>query len=85
MSFDPKKYLHHFDDCDMSDDEKTELIETLWMVAQSFVDRAFDQSHVTANDSPLTEPCDLSGQCANIPHAANDNTETLKTKGTAIS
>jgi len=40
-NFDPARYLHHFDDCTISKAEKIELIEALWLVAQSFADEAF--------------------------------------------
>lgn len=35
-------YAHHLEDSTMSDDEKREVIETLWSIVVSFIDMGFD-------------------------------------------
>jgi hypothetical protein len=41
MECDMKKYWHHLDEFDLTDDEKKELIKTLWQVCETCIDQAF--------------------------------------------
>lgn len=41
MPLDIQKYLHHVEDFDLSDKRKQELIQTVWQIMESFVDRAW--------------------------------------------
>lgn len=41
LSIDWDLYAEYLDDCDLSDDQKQELIETLWHIVVSFVDLGF--------------------------------------------
>ena len=42
MPTDLKKYRHYFDEYDMTDKQKDEFIEALYVIMQSFADQAFD-------------------------------------------
>jgi uncharacterized protein (UPF0335 family) len=42
MQPDIEKYRQYIDKFDLSESEKIELIQTLWKIMESFVDRAFD-------------------------------------------
>ena len=41
MPLDIQKYRHHVEDFDLSDKRKQELIQTVWKIMESFVDRAW--------------------------------------------
>jgi hypothetical protein len=34
------QYIHYFDEYDMTYEEKVEFVQTLWNIAQEFVDQA---------------------------------------------
>lgn len=38
MDFDPTPYMHHLADMSLSDEQKTELLETMWQIMLHFVD-----------------------------------------------
>ena len=41
MSLDVEKYGHYVSQFDLSEQEQTELIQTVWTILESFVDQAF--------------------------------------------
>jgi len=41
---DIKKYMPYLDEYDLTEDKKVQLIKDVWLLMQSFVDRAFDSS-----------------------------------------
>ena len=43
LQLDPEKYQSELDAFDLIDDQKLKLLETLWSIMQSFVDRAFTE------------------------------------------
>lgn len=44
MQLDPAKYSHHLTGLNLSHDDSLRLMEQLWAIMESFVDRAFGQS-----------------------------------------
>ena len=93
-NFDPVRYLHHFDDCTISKAEKIELIEALWLVAQSFADNAFGmtpklpiqptQQHKTGNKAAASDMIQTDIDIRTPDCAANDNAPIPEnTKGRA--
>jgi len=56
------KYRRHLDDLDLETEQKDQLIESLWLIAESFVERAYG---VRRMDHP-----DLIARCDSI---SNDN------------
>ncbi|MEO1610568.1 MAG: hypothetical protein AAFR90_14820 [Pseudomonadota bacterium] len=92
QNFDPARYLHHFDNCTISRDEKIELIEALWLVAQSFADEAFGMTPklpIRQKQMQKTGKTDKAGDIVNADMsapdcAANDNAPIQQTmKGQA--
>lgn len=65
MLFDVKKYRHHVQSIDLPQDRKDELIHTIYVILQSFVDRAFGvhpvQLSLGSTPQKLPEP---GAQCA---------------------
>lgn len=55
MALDAEKYLPHFEDFDLTEDQKRATIEALWIIAESFADLAFglhpSQQLIAANDN----------------------------------
>ena len=41
MSLDIRKYRRHVDGFDLTEEQKDDLIRTVWAILESFVDRAF--------------------------------------------
>lgn len=86
------RYWHHLADLDLSDDEKTELLMALWLIMQSFVDRAFglDPVQQVRHDVPVPDgqapspPEDnstadnASGDCAVVDFAITTTPENPK-------
>lgn len=59
MSPDIEKYRRHLDGYALSEADKEELIRALWLIMESFADRAFD----------LTAPAtDINPKGAAVPH-----------------
>jgi hypothetical protein len=55
LTFDPQEYLHFLADCDWTEEQKREFIETLWQIIVSFVDLGFDLHPIQqVMDSPKT-------------------------------
>ena len=46
LYLDPQRYLKHLDTLDISENQKLELLKTLWVIMGSFVDRAFGDDPV---------------------------------------
>jgi hypothetical protein len=42
LTFDPTPYLHYLSESELSDEQKRELLETLWSIMVSFVDMGFN-------------------------------------------
>lgn len=87
MSFKPEEYLHYFEGYDLTEEEKIEFIETLWLIAQSFADQGLGIGSA-ANDNS-TKARTAAPDLANArsvekisTDAANDNDES-DTKNTA--
>lgn len=49
---DYKKYIEYLEGSHMSDEQKKEYLDQMWLIMQSFVDLAFEQSPVQV---PLNE------------------------------
>ncbi|MBK9948603.1 MAG: hypothetical protein IPP12_15650 [Nitrospira sp.] len=61
MPLDIEKYRHHLDGCDISEEDKTALIQNLWVILEGFVDHAFgrhpiQQCGTAAQHSDLHKP-----------------------------
>jgi len=90
--FDPRAYLHHFDDCAMGEADKIAVIEAMWMLAKGFADRAFGLTpgqHLPAETTRKNGNHDnemvQSRRVGRVPETpANDNTPPPKRKGTAL-
>ena len=41
MSIDIKNYLHHFDGCEMSEEQKIDYLRSIECILQSFIDEAW--------------------------------------------
>jgi hypothetical protein len=41
MTYDPDRYHHHLDGLDLSDAQKHDLMQAMFSIMESFVDRAF--------------------------------------------
>ena len=41
LMLDPEKYRHHLDEFDLSDEQKTHLLQTLWSIMSTMVDIGF--------------------------------------------
>lgn len=44
MRLDPEKYRKYVDNFDLTEEEKLQLMEQVWAIMESFVDRAFGES-----------------------------------------
>jgi hypothetical protein len=56
--FDPTRYRQHIDDFDISEEQKQELLATLWSIMSSFVELGFRVDVVSALLSPNRIPDD---------------------------
>jgi len=52
-----KKYLVHVDDYDLSYEEKIELLQTMWLIAEGFIDRAHNDDPVQSALAEQTAKC----------------------------
>ena len=62
MQPDLEKYRAFLDDYDLSEDQKTELIHSLWGIMESFVDSAFGMHPAQQVISPAQEPDSVSDE-----------------------
>ena len=59
LTFDAQEYCHFLADCDWTEEQKCEFIETLWEIIVSFVDLGFDLHPIQqVMDSPKTLDAD---------------------------
>ncbi|EJJ27312.1 hypothetical protein [Rhizobium sp. CF142] len=65
---DLEKYRRHVAHFDLSEDQKTELMRTVWQIMQSFVDRAFgeDAAQLAARDVEKSDVGDETSDSAVI-------------------
>ncbi|MEM9028512.1 MAG: hypothetical protein AAGC70_09095 [Pseudomonadota bacterium] len=88
MSFDPKDYLGHLEDFEMSEAEKLAYIETMWLVMQSFADQAWgiapatqiEINRISKNGNHNSDLVDLMVAGTGQSEPANDNTQTRHRK-----
>ena len=91
--FDPKAYLNHFEDCDISETEKIECIKALWLIAQSFANHAFGltaalpevSAHARKTGVVHRENGIVSSKFIPPAEAPNDNTHPMLKNGTSQS
>lgn len=67
MPLDIEKYRHYLNGCDLSEEEKTELIRSVWAILEGFVDHAFGK-HPIQHCGRALEHSDL--------HEASDSLES---------
>lgn len=80
LSFDAQEYCHFLADCDWTDEQKREFIETLWQIIVSFVDLGFDLHPIQqVMDSPKT----LDGDSISVLECRN-NLKILETTDTGL-
>ncbi len=60
MTLDVEKYRHYFAGYEMSEEDKTELIRSVWSILEGFVDHAFGQ-HPIQQRGRAPEHNDLQG------------------------
>lgn len=70
MPLDIEKYRHHLDGCDISEEDKTALIQNLWSILEGFVDHAFGR-HPIQQCGRVLEHNDLQGPSESIESAGN--------------
>ena len=46
LTLDPDKYRHHLDEFDLTDEQKTQLLQTLWSIMSTMVDIGFSVDSV---------------------------------------
>lgn len=71
---DLEKYRRHVVHFDMPEEEKTELLRTIWRIMQNFVDRAFGEDSVQLAVEK-SDAKDESGDSSVIPSAQNSTTQ----------
>lgn len=76
VEIDTAKYQKYLDDPSLSDDQKQEIVDALWMIITAFVDLGFGVHPVQEACGQLTEEVDQSGDTdSNDP---KPNFETLQ-------
>ncbi len=58
LGFDPKEFWHHVETFDLSDQEKTELIESVWRIMVTFVSWNFDVRATELSVDSVENPLD---------------------------
>ena len=79
MKPDLEKYRHHVDAFDLGEEQKVELLQTIWKIMQSFVDRAFGDDPVQhcLDGRPGTITEDASQRSSVIDLTASEKIEGL--------
>lgn len=68
MSLDVEKYRHYLAGFEMSEEDKTALIQSVWAILEGFVDHAFGQ-HPIQRCGRALEHSDLQGGCESLESA----------------
>lgn len=71
LSIDWDLYAEYLNDCDLSDDQKQELIETLWHIVVSFVDLGFGVNQ------PKNSDAEMGGKSGAVAGAAERNLQQM--------
>lgn len=80
LTFDAHEYCHFLADCDWTEEQKREFIETLWQIIVGFVDLGFDLHPIQrVMDAPKTLDAD-SASVLDSP----DNLKFLETTNTGF-
>lgn len=77
MKLDFDKYAAHLNAFDLSDDQKADLIKTVWMIAESFIDRSFKcDSTQIALDKAQADSIAKAGDSLSLQTPKNQNNNT---------
>ena len=77
MSLDVEKYRHYLAGYEMSEEDKTELIRSVWAILEGFVDHAFGQ-HPIQQCGRALEHSDLQGLNESLESAEHHPLEKKK-------
>ncbi len=79
-----EKYRRHVDRFDLTEDQKMELIQTVWKVAEGFADRAFglDPVHLVSGSREKNALTDFPVlEFERVPHTDNRLTDVFRLAG----